>query len=241
MSRTPLSAICKVRGIGVAVSVSTWASALSRFRRSLWVTPKCCSSSTTIRPRSLKTIDSPSSAWVPITMSISPGRQTPPHRRLLPGRHQARQLRDAHRQPGEALIEGLQMLPAEQRPSVSARRPACRPEPRETPRGNATSVLPKPTSPHTSRVHRPAGAEVGDRLVDGARLILGLDIGKARAEGSYRAPGAASTGAGLVARAAASLMSWSAISRMRCLSFALRACHAAPPSRSNATGRSAEP
>ncbi len=52
-SRTPVSASCRVRGIGVALSVSTWTSARSAFKRSLWETPKCCSSSTTTRPRSL--------------------------------------------------------------------------------------------------------------------------------------------------------------------------------------------
>ena len=45
-SRTPVSASCSVRGIGVAVSVSTCTSARSCFSRSLWATPKCCSSST---------------------------------------------------------------------------------------------------------------------------------------------------------------------------------------------------
>ena len=39
-SRTPVSASCKVRGIGVAVSVSTCTSARSAFSRSLWATPK---------------------------------------------------------------------------------------------------------------------------------------------------------------------------------------------------------
>ena len=55
-SRTPVSASCKVRGIGVAVSVSTCTSARSSFSRSLCLTPKCCSSSMMRRPRSLKAI-----------------------------------------------------------------------------------------------------------------------------------------------------------------------------------------
>ena len=54
ISRTPLSAICRVRGIGVAVSVSTCTSVFSFFSRSLCATPKCCSSSTISRPRSRK-------------------------------------------------------------------------------------------------------------------------------------------------------------------------------------------
>ena len=52
-SRTPVRASCSVRGIGVAESVSTCTSARSSFSRSLCATPKCCSSSTTMRPRSL--------------------------------------------------------------------------------------------------------------------------------------------------------------------------------------------
>ncbi len=45
-SRTPVSASCSVRGIGVADSVSTCTSARSDFSFSLCETPKCCSSST---------------------------------------------------------------------------------------------------------------------------------------------------------------------------------------------------
>ena len=71
-SRTPVSASCSVRGIGVAESVSTWMLARSSFSRSLCLTPKCCSSSTISRPRSLNSIALPSSACVPMTMSIVP-------------------------------------------------------------------------------------------------------------------------------------------------------------------------
>ena len=72
ISRTPVSASCSVRGIGVAVSVSTCTSAFSAFSRSLCATPKCCSSSTISRPRSENSTDFASSAWVPTTMLISP-------------------------------------------------------------------------------------------------------------------------------------------------------------------------
>src|SRR5437016_2329962 len=71
-SRTPVSASCSVRGIGVALSVSTCTCARNCFSRSLWLTPKCCSSSTISKPRSLNLIDLPSSAWVPTTMSTLP-------------------------------------------------------------------------------------------------------------------------------------------------------------------------
>ncbi len=71
-SRTPISDICRVRGIGVAESVSTSTVARICFRRSLCITPKRCSSSTTIRPRSRKTTSFCNSRWVPTTMSTLP-------------------------------------------------------------------------------------------------------------------------------------------------------------------------
>ena len=51
MSRTLTSAMCRVRGIGVAVRVRTSTSVRSCFRRSLCATPKRCSSSMISRPR----------------------------------------------------------------------------------------------------------------------------------------------------------------------------------------------
>ena len=72
ISRTPVSASCNVRGMGVAVSVSTCTSALSCFSRSLCATPKCCSSSTTSRPSSANWMVFDSSACVPITMFTRP-------------------------------------------------------------------------------------------------------------------------------------------------------------------------
>ena len=68
----PDIASCNVRGSGVAVSVSMWTSARSAFSRSLCVTPKRCSSSTTTSPSRLKSIFFASSACVPMTTSIVP-------------------------------------------------------------------------------------------------------------------------------------------------------------------------
>ncbi|MNY60462.1 hypothetical protein D3C86_1970150 [compost metagenome] len=61
-----------VRGMGVAVSVSTSTSARSAFICSLWRTPKRCSSSMISRPRSWNLVDSDSSLCVPTTMSTVP-------------------------------------------------------------------------------------------------------------------------------------------------------------------------
>ena len=73
MSKSPKTVIATVRGIGVAVITNKCAGVcallLSASRCS---TPNRCCSSTTINPRSLKTIDSPNNAWVPITIPAAP-------------------------------------------------------------------------------------------------------------------------------------------------------------------------
>ena len=71
-SRTPERAMCSVRGIGVAVRVSTSTAVRSCLMRSLWVTPKRCSSSTTSRPRFLNRTSRERSRWVPTTTSTAP-------------------------------------------------------------------------------------------------------------------------------------------------------------------------
>src|SRR5579872_310100 len=72
MSRNPTSDMWSVRGIGVALMVSTSTLCLSCLMRSLWRTPKRCSSSTTSRPRSRNWTSLESSRCVPITMSTFP-------------------------------------------------------------------------------------------------------------------------------------------------------------------------
>ena len=67
-----VSAIESVRGIGVAVSVSTSTLVRNCLMRSLCRTPKRCSSSTTSSPRSWKRTSWPSSRCVPTTMSMVP-------------------------------------------------------------------------------------------------------------------------------------------------------------------------
>src|ERR1019366_5600953 len=72
MSRSPTSDICSVRGIGVADMVSTSTSVRICLMRSLWRTPKRCSSSTTSRPRSANFTSFDSRRCVPIRMSTLP-------------------------------------------------------------------------------------------------------------------------------------------------------------------------
>ena len=67
-----MSAMCSVRGMGVAVSVSTSTCAAGCFSCSFCVTPKRCSSSTTTSPRSLDRTSVESSRWVPTSTSTLP-------------------------------------------------------------------------------------------------------------------------------------------------------------------------
>ena len=155
-SRTPVSASCNVRGIGVAVSVSTCTSARSCFSFSLCVTPKCCSSSTTSRPRSLNLMFLPSSAWVPTTISISPSASA----FLVLVRSACDTSRDACPiLTGKPRKRSVKVLKCWRASSVVGTTTAtCLPFMAATKAArNATSVLPKPTSPQTSRsIGRPA-------------------------------------------------------------------------------------
>ena len=181
ISRTPVSASCNVRGIGVAVSVSTCTSALSCFSRSLCATPKCCSSSTTSRPRSANSIDFASSACVPMTMLIVAVGDAAPHLGRFLRRHHARQLRDLHRQTGKALGERAEMLPRQQRRRHHHR------DLRARHRGDEGGAqrdlgLAEADIAADQPIHRPAGGEVLQHVGDGARLILGLGEREAGAE-----------------------------------------------------------
>ena len=72
MSRMPTSDMLSVRGIGVAVIVSTSTRLRICLMRSLCATPNRCSSSTTSSPRSLNSTSLDSSRWVPTMMSTFP-------------------------------------------------------------------------------------------------------------------------------------------------------------------------
>ena len=150
-SRTPVSASCSVRGIGVADSVRTWTSARSSFSRSLWATPKCCSSSTTTRARSRK-VDRLAEERVRADDDVDRAVGKPRLDLLHLGRgHEARGVRDLDRQAAEALLEGAGNAGGRAASSARRRRPACRPSPSTKAARSATSVLPKPTSPQTRR------------------------------------------------------------------------------------------
>ena len=73
-SRTPIIAMCSVRGMGVAVSVSTSTSLRSFLSCSLCLTPNRCSSSMTTSPRSLKDTSCERRRCVPMSTSTLPSR-----------------------------------------------------------------------------------------------------------------------------------------------------------------------
>ncbi len=75
ISRMPVTAISRVRGMGVADMVSTSTLARSFFSCSLCSTPNRCSSSTMTRPRSLNLVSEENSRCVPMTTSTEPSRR----------------------------------------------------------------------------------------------------------------------------------------------------------------------
>ena len=155
-SRTPVSASCSVRGIGVADSVSTCTSLFSSFSRSLCLTPKCCSSSMISRPRLLNEIALPSSACVPTTMSTVPSAMP----FLVSARSFAPTSREACRtvigRPAKRCEKVLKCWRASS--VVGTTTATCTPSMAATKAArSATSVLPKPTSPQIRRsIGRPA-------------------------------------------------------------------------------------
>ena len=181
ISRTPVSASCRVRGIGVAVRVSTCTSARSCFSRSLWATPKCCSSSITSRPSAANWMDLASSAWVPTTMLTVPSVMPLADLRGFLRGHHAGELRDAHGQAGEAFGEGAEVLAGEQRGRDNDRNLGARH------RGNEGGAqrhlgLAETDIAADQPVHRAAGGKVFQHVGDGAGLVLGFGEGEAGAE-----------------------------------------------------------
>ena len=125
----PVRLISSVRGIGVAVSVSTSTSVFSCLIASLWLTPKRCSSSTTSRPRSLNCdVLGQQAVGADDDVDLA-ARHAVDDLLGLRRREEAGQHLDPHRVAGEAVAEGLEVLLGEQRGGHEHRRPACRPAP----------------------------------------------------------------------------------------------------------------
>ena len=180
-SRTPVRANWSVRGIGVAESVSTWMWARSSFSRSLCFTPKCCSSSTIKRPRSLNSIPLPSSAWVPMAISVVPS--------AMPFLTRASSAEPTRREAWPISIGSPRKRSWKVRVCwrassvVGAISATCLPFMAATKAArSATSVLPKPTSPQIEAVHRAAGLQVVEGRLDRRHLVVRLLVGEAGGE-----------------------------------------------------------
>ena len=234
ISRTPVSASCRVRGIGVAVSVSTCTSVLSCFSRSLCATPKCCSSSTTSRPSSANSTPLASSAWVPTTMLTEPS--------LIPSRTFAASLAGTMRESCATFTGSPSNRAEKTRKCCRASRvvgtttATCAPLIATAKAArSATSVLPKPTSPQISRsIGRPEARSSSTSAM--ARCWSSVSAKGKRAQNSSQAPsGGIAVTPSFTLRSAATRMSCAAMSWMRCFARALRFCQLAPPSLSSAT------
>ena len=159
-----------VRGIGVAVSVSTSTSARSRFICSLWRTPKRCSSSMMTRPRRLNWTSDWISRWVPMTISMRPVGEAVEHRLDFLAGTEARQLGELHRQVGEAVGEGLEVLLGQQRGRRQHGHLLAVGE-RDERRAQRDLGLAEADVAADEPVHRLAGDDVLDHGLDRARLV----------------------------------------------------------------------
>ena len=155
MSRTPDSDICMVRGMGVADSVSTSMDSRRFFSCSLCCTPKRCSSSMMTQPQVVRVhvareqpVRAHEHVHVALWRSPRSGSAC-----CCSGVRKRESTSTLHAEGLEAFLEGRVVLlrqnggrdraPSTCLPSCVALNAARR----------ATSVLPKPTSPHTQAVH----------------------------------------------------------------------------------------
>ena len=150
-SRIPTKAISRVRGIGLALRVKTSTPIERDLIASLCVTPKRCSSSTTSSPRSLKATFSDRSRCVPMTTSTLPSLQSGQRLFGLGVVDEAAQHGHLHREAGEAVAEGGEVLAREQRRRDQQRRLLTVLDRFED------GAHARPRSCRSPRRHRPAG------------------------------------------------------------------------------------
>ena len=149
-SRKPDSDIFKVRGIGVAVMVSISTLARSFFICSLSRTPKRCSSSIITSPRFLNSTSSCNSLCVPITISMLPAAKA--SKVLLLSLPVLKRDNDSMRNGQSAKRSRKLFKCCCTNKVVGATIATCLPALAATKAARmATSVLPNPTSPQTTR------------------------------------------------------------------------------------------
>ena len=173
MSRIPVSAISSVRGIGVAVMVSTSTCVRIFFSRSLCATPNRCSSSTTRSPRSLNVTSELRSRCVPITTSTAPFAASSMTLLLLGRRHEPREHRDLHRERRVALAERDEVLLGQQRRRDQHRDLLAVHHGLER-RADGDLGLAVPDVAADQAVHRLGLLHVALDLVDRGQLVAGL-------------------------------------------------------------------
>ena len=110
MSRTPNSDMCSVRGIGVAVIVSTSTVERSALSRSFTSTPNRCSSSITSRPRFANRTSGDARRCVPMRISTWPSAARSTISRCSLAVQNRDSERDFKRKLGHARCEGAAML-----------------------------------------------------------------------------------------------------------------------------------
>ena len=175
----PVSAISSVRGIGLAVKVSTSTPSAMRFTASLCVTPKRCSSSTTSTPRRLNCTSWASSRCVPMTTSTVPSARPCTTCALLGRREEAAEQLDPDRVGRIALGEGLRVLARQQRRRDQDRRLGAVLHGFED-RPHGDLGLAEPDVPADQPVHGPRLLHVGLDVRDGLELVLRLDEAERR-------------------------------------------------------------
>ena len=129
MSRIPTSDMFNVRGMGVAVIVSTSTRLRICLMRSLCATPKRCSSSTTRRPRSLNRTSFDKQPMRADDDVDSARRQPLEHFFGLLLRAKAADHVDHHREAREPIPQRLEVLKREDCRRRQERRPASHPGP----------------------------------------------------------------------------------------------------------------
>ena len=146
----PVRLISSVRGMGVAVSVRTSTSARNCLMDSLCDTPKRCSSSTTSSPSFLKVMSPDSRRWVPITTSTSPVARRSTTERAWAAVRNRDSTSTFTGKPANRSVKVWKCCCASSVVGTSTATcwPSCT---ALNAARSATSVLPNPTSPHTSR------------------------------------------------------------------------------------------
>ena len=150
---------------------------------------------------------------------------------LAPTRREA--WRDLHRQAGEALREGLEVLARQQRRRHHDRHLEAFHR-RDEGGAQRHLGLAEADIAADQPVHRPAERQIVEHRVDGASAgRRSPHRGSARRIRRRARPAASSAGAARIWRSAAMRISWPAMSSRRFFSLALRDCQATPPSLSS--------